>query len=170
MKKRVAVLISGRGSNMRSLVEASRASDYPAEIVLVASNRPDAAGVADREDAQSTREGFFGAVRTWFEAIAQGQLLVLAWEDIHWADEGMLDLIEYLSQWLRAPVLQVCLARDELLERRPGWGASRRTTTSPRRRSPKQKSREPRLPRCLSTTGAPRISGGNSKPLVAARA
>ena len=42
----------------------------------------------------------------------------------------MLDLIEYLSQWLRAPVLQVCLARDELLERRPGWGASRRTTTS----------------------------------------
>ena len=55
---------------------------------------------------------------------------MLAWEDIHWADEGMLDLIEYLSQWLRAPVLQVCLARDELLERRPGWGASRRTTTS----------------------------------------
>ena len=97
---------------------------------LLGIEAPDAAGVADREDAQSTREGFFGAVRTWFEAIAQGQLLVLAWEDIHWADEGMLDLIEYLSQWLRAPVLQVCLARDELLERRPGWGASRRTTTS----------------------------------------
>jgi phosphoribosylglycinamide formyltransferase 1 len=45
-KKRTAILISGRGSNMRSLVEASRASDYPAEIVLVASNRPDAPGVA----------------------------------------------------------------------------------------------------------------------------
>lgn len=44
-KTRVAVLISGRGSNMRSLVEASRGADYPAEIVLVVSNRPDAAGL-----------------------------------------------------------------------------------------------------------------------------
>ena len=44
-RKRVAILISGRGSNMRSLVEAARAADYPAEIVGVVSNRPDAAGV-----------------------------------------------------------------------------------------------------------------------------
>ncbi len=70
-------------------------------------------------------------MRAYLEALAQGEPLVLAWEDIHWADEGMLDLIEYLSQWLRAPVLQVCLARDELLERRPGWGASRRTDDEP---------------------------------------
>ncbi len=45
-KKRVAILISGRGSNMRALVEAARASDYPAEIVLVVSNRPEAEGLA----------------------------------------------------------------------------------------------------------------------------
>jgi phosphoribosylglycinamide formyltransferase 1 len=45
-KKRVAILISGRGSNMRALVEASRAADYPAEIVIVISNRPDAPGLA----------------------------------------------------------------------------------------------------------------------------
>lgn len=45
-KKRVAILISGRGSNMRALVEAARAPDYPAEIVLVVSNRPEAAGLA----------------------------------------------------------------------------------------------------------------------------
>jgi phosphoribosylglycinamide formyltransferase-1 len=45
-RKRVAVLISGRGSNMVALVEAAKAADYPAEIVLVASNRPDAAGLA----------------------------------------------------------------------------------------------------------------------------
>ncbi len=44
-KKRIAVLISGRGSNMKALVEASRADDYPAEIVLVISNKPDAAGL-----------------------------------------------------------------------------------------------------------------------------
>jgi class 3 adenylate cyclase/tetratricopeptide (TPR) repeat protein len=91
---------------------------------------PGMASAPEEEDAQSARESFFGAVRAYLEALAQGEPLVVAWEDIHWADEGMLDLIEYLSQWLRAPVLQVCLARDELLERRPGWGASRRSTTS----------------------------------------
>ncbi len=45
-RKRVAVLISGRGSNMMSLVEAARAPDYPAEIVCVISNRPEAPGLA----------------------------------------------------------------------------------------------------------------------------
>jgi phosphoribosylglycinamide formyltransferase-1 len=45
MKKRVAILISGRGSNMTALIEAAEAKDYPAEIVLVVSNRPDAAGL-----------------------------------------------------------------------------------------------------------------------------
>jgi phosphoribosylglycinamide formyltransferase 1 len=45
MKTRVAILISGRGSNMTALIEAARAEDYPAEIVLVVSNRPDAAGL-----------------------------------------------------------------------------------------------------------------------------
>jgi len=55
---------------------------------------------------------------------------VLAFEDIHWADHGMLDLIEYLAQWVRAPVLVLCLARDELLERRQSWGGGRRSATS----------------------------------------
>jgi len=45
MKKRVAILISGRGSNMTALIEAAKTKDYPAEIVLVVSNRPDAAGL-----------------------------------------------------------------------------------------------------------------------------
>lgn len=44
-KKRVAILISGRGSNMQALVEAARAPDYPAEIALVISNRPEAPGL-----------------------------------------------------------------------------------------------------------------------------
>jgi phosphoribosylglycinamide formyltransferase-1 len=45
MKKRVAILISGRGSNMTALIEAAKAKDYPAAIVLVVSNRPDAEGL-----------------------------------------------------------------------------------------------------------------------------
>jgi adenylate cyclase len=84
----------------------------------------------EQEDGQSARESFFGAVRAVLEALAQERTLLLAWEDIHWADEGTLDLIEYLSQWLRAPVLQVALARDELLERRPSWSTLRRRATT----------------------------------------
>jgi phosphoribosylglycinamide formyltransferase 1 len=51
MKKRVAVLISGRGSNMTALIEAARTKDYPAEIVVVVSNRPDAAGLGRAQQA-----------------------------------------------------------------------------------------------------------------------
>jgi phosphoribosylglycinamide formyltransferase-1 len=50
-KKRVAVLISGRGSNMTALIEAAQAKDYPAEIALVVSNRPDATGLARAREA-----------------------------------------------------------------------------------------------------------------------
>ena len=98
--------------------------------LLLGIEAPGSEEPGDRDQSQSTRdqdtrESFFAAVRAYLEAIAQEAPLVLAWEDIHWADEGMLDLIEYLSQWMRTPVLQVCLAREDLLERRPEWGASR---------------------------------------------
>src|ERR1700674_762715 len=73
MKKRVAILISGRGSNMMALVEAARASDYPADIALVISNRPDAPGLQRAQSAGiksltidhkafATREAFDAAV------------------------------------------------------------------------------------------------------------
>ena len=55
MKKRVGILISGRGSNMMALVEAARAADYPAEIALVISNRPDAPGLRARTPRGSRR-------------------------------------------------------------------------------------------------------------------
>jgi phosphoribosylglycinamide formyltransferase-1 len=57
MKKRVAILISGRGSNMTALIEAAKAKDYPAEIALVVSNRPDAAGL-DHTTFGGDRETF----------------------------------------------------------------------------------------------------------------
>jgi predicted ATPase/class 3 adenylate cyclase len=85
---------------------------------------------SNQADQQSAREALFGAVRAVLEALAQEGMLAIVWEDIHWADEGTLDLIEYLAQWLRAPVLQVCLARDELLERRPNFCTLPRSATS----------------------------------------
>ena len=46
MKKRVGILISGRGSNMMALVEAARAASYPAEIAVIISSKPDAPGLS----------------------------------------------------------------------------------------------------------------------------
>jgi class 3 adenylate cyclase/tetratricopeptide (TPR) repeat protein len=84
----------------------------------------------DSEDPQQIRDRIFSAIRTLAEAVSHRHPLILAVEDIHWADEGMLDLIEYLARWVRGPVLLICLARDELLERRPGWGGGRRNATT----------------------------------------
>jgi phosphoribosylglycinamide formyltransferase-1 len=70
-RKRVAVLISGRGSNMAALIEAAKDKTYPAEIVLVASNRPDAAGLLTARAAgiatHSIDHTIFGKDRAGFD-------------------------------------------------------------------------------------------------------
>src|ERR671915_147016 len=85
--------------------------------------------VPETDDPERMRDAFFSALRSGVEAWAREKPLVFAFEDIHWADDGMLDAIEHLAQWVRAPLLIVCLARDELLDRRPGWGGGRRSAT-----------------------------------------
>jgi class 3 adenylate cyclase/tetratricopeptide (TPR) repeat protein len=85
--------------------------------------------VPESDDPERMRDAFFSALRSGVEAWAREKPLVFAFEDIHWADDGMLDAIEHLAQWVRAPLLIVCLARDELLDRRPGWGGGRRSAT-----------------------------------------
>ena len=60
-------------------------------------------------------------------SLAEAQPLVLGFEDLHWAEEPLLDLVEHLADRIDdAPVLIVCLARPELLESRSGWGGGRR--------------------------------------------
>ena len=81
------------------------------------------------DDPERLREAFLSALRAGVEAMARRRPLVLAFEDIHWADDGMLDVIEHLAQWVRAPLMLLCLARDELLERRTSWGGGRRNAT-----------------------------------------
>jgi phosphoribosylglycinamide formyltransferase 1 len=78
-RKRVAVLISGRGSNMAALFEAAKAQDYPAEIALVLSNRPDASGLARAELAGISiavvDHRSFGDDREAFERTLDGELV-----------------------------------------------------------------------------------------------
>ncbi len=74
-RKRVAVLISGRGSNMAALIEAAKDKNYPAEIVLVMSNRPDAGGLATARDAGIATEAvdhkLYGKDRAAFDQAMQ---------------------------------------------------------------------------------------------------
>ena len=83
-------------------------------------------GVDDAGEADRSRQEIAWAVREWAESLAETQPLVLAFEDIHWAEEPLLDLIEYVASRVRdAPVLILCLARPELLESARGWGGGR---------------------------------------------
>jgi phosphoribosylglycinamide formyltransferase-1 len=78
MKRRVAILISGRGSNMAALIEAARAKDFPAEIVVVISNRSDAGGLQKAEASGiptvTIESKAFGSDRAAFEAVLQAAL------------------------------------------------------------------------------------------------
>jgi class 3 adenylate cyclase len=77
----------------------------------------------DTETTAEDREALFFSVRCFIEAVAGEQPLVLVFEDIHWADRGLLDLIEQLAGRMHgARVLQLTLARPDLLDSRPGWG------------------------------------------------
>jgi class 3 adenylate cyclase/tetratricopeptide (TPR) repeat protein len=65
----------------------------------------------------------FAAWARFLEALAEWGPLVLAFEDLHWADDGLLDFIDHVGDSVNAPVVLLCTARPELRDRRPGWGA-----------------------------------------------
>jgi class 3 adenylate cyclase/tetratricopeptide (TPR) repeat protein len=101
--------------------EAERRWIQPRLEQLLGIGEPDGGG----------REELFAAWRTFFERVAGDDVAVLVFEDLHWADAGLLDFIEYLLTWARtAPILIVTLARPEVLEKRPTWGAGQRNFTS----------------------------------------
>ena len=72
------------------------------------------------------RDEAFAAWRRFFEALAEQRPLVLVFEDLHWADESLLDFVDHLVDWATSvPLLVVCTARPELLSRRAGWGGGK---------------------------------------------
>jgi hypothetical protein len=83
--------------------------------------------------AAHDQEELFWAVREAFEAMARRRPLVLVLDDIHWGEPTFLDLVEHIADWARdAPILLIAMARVELLETRPAWGAGRRRATTVR--------------------------------------
>ncbi len=106
---------------IRRLLEGTDEADVIADIVAAA------LGLAVVE---SVGEQLPWAFRRLLEVLAGRRPLLLVLDDAHWADAPLLDLIEYLVDWCRAPVLLVCLARPELLELRPAWGGGRARVSS----------------------------------------
>src|SRR5207244_6711948 len=89
------------------------------------------AGAIGLVERTSPTEETFWAARKLFEALAREQPLVLVFEDLHWAEPTLLDLVEHVADLARdAPVLVVCLARPELLEERASWGGGKLNATS----------------------------------------
>jgi tetratricopeptide (TPR) repeat protein len=89
-----------------------------------------AAGLMEALEGERSPQEIAWAAREVMQGIADVQPLILLFEDIHWAEPPLLDLIEHLADWVRAPVLILCLARPELLDARPGWGGGRVRSTA----------------------------------------
>ena len=83
-------------------------------------------GVGGGELGDDRRAEAFGAWRRFLEALADQGPAVLVVEDLHWADELLLDFLDHLVDWAdQIPLLIVATARPELLSRRPGWGGGK---------------------------------------------
>jgi tetratricopeptide (TPR) repeat protein len=81
-------------------------------------------GTADPDDT-------FRSVRRLVEGLARERPLVLVFDDVHWAEASLLDLIEDVADWSRdAPILLLCVGRQELLEARPTWGGGKLASTT----------------------------------------
>ncbi|HEX5828843.1 MAG TPA: adenylate/guanylate cyclase domain-containing protein [Candidatus Limnocylindrales bacterium] len=98
--------------------EAERRRIEPALLALLGAGEAPTGGAPE----------LFSAWRTLFERLAGTGVVALLFEDLHWADPGTLDFIEHMLEWSRnVPILIITLARPELLDTRPGWGAGKRS-------------------------------------------
>jgi class 3 adenylate cyclase len=130
-------MIRGRA---RIQEDADEATTRSAISAVLAQHVPDAGERAWIEPAMFSLLGIdtgvgsqqlFGAWRTFFERMAATGPVVMVFEDLHFADAGLLDFIDQMLEWSRSsPILILTLARPELLERRPDWGAGKRSFTS----------------------------------------
>jgi predicted ATPase/class 3 adenylate cyclase len=98
----------------------------PSDVSWIERRLRPLAGLDADERADDRRDEAFAAWRRFLEAIAEEKPLVLVFEDVHWADDALLDFVDYLLEWARGvPLLVLCTARPELLSRRPGWSGGK---------------------------------------------
>ena len=112
-------------STLDDLVEESERDRLEAYL------RPLVGLAGEVETGGDRRAESFSAWRRFFEALADRRPLVLIFEDLHWADDDLLDFVDELADWVEGvPMLVLCTARPELLDRRPGWGGGKRNAVT----------------------------------------
>ena len=135
----LAEMVRGRSGIVEDEDSASALSKLRAAVALHIPDAEERRFVEPRlahllgleESAAGDQENLFAAARMFFERLAEQGPTVLVFEDIHWADSALLDFVEYLAEWSRdVPLFILTLARPELAERRPTWGAGKRNFTS----------------------------------------
>src|SRR5215510_10067062 len=90
-----------------------------------------ATGVLEAVHGERSQQEISWAAREWAQLMSQTQPLILVFEDIHWAEEPLLELIEHMTSWVRDGSLMImCLARPELLDVRSDWGGGRVRATA----------------------------------------
>jgi DNA-binding SARP family transcriptional activator len=120
---------------LREMV-AQLTGDRPLREVVASEEKPELLAERIEEaivtgEPTSGRDEIFFSFRRLLWAVAQEHALVLVFEDIHWAEPTLLDLVEYLAERESgAPILLLCLARPELHEERPGWGGGKPNSSS----------------------------------------
>src|SRR5262249_36897967 len=119
------------------VVDENAADQVASHLAILIGLHPDV--------AVSDRDTLFFSVRVFIEAIARDTPTVLVFEDLHWGDESLLDLVELLGMRLRnLPILILILARPELIDARPGWGGGLPAyTTLPLGPPPEEDARRP---------------------------
>lgn len=124
MTEKVQQRVADLWGEERETAEAGQITTHLARILNIR-------GLAVDPTPEGSREDLFWALRRYFERLASRAPLILAFEDLHWGDAELLDLIEYAAQWTAGvPLLVLCLTRPELLEARPAWGGGKRNYTS----------------------------------------
>ena len=90
-----------------------------------------ATGVLEAVHGERSQQEISWAAREWAQLMSQTQPMILVFEDIHWAEEPLLELIEHMTEWVRDGALMIlCLARAELLDVRSNWGGGRVRATA----------------------------------------
>ena len=132
-------LAYGQGITYFPLVEIIEKLALDAELIQVIERDPEArrflnivsGAIGTAETPVHSREEIFQAVRKLFEILAHARPLVVVLDDLHWAEETLLELVDHLADWSRgAPIVVLCIGRPELLDGRPGWGGGKLNVTT----------------------------------------
>jgi class 3 adenylate cyclase/tetratricopeptide (TPR) repeat protein len=126
VKAEAGILESDRGDVAETKLREMVARVSPADAEWIQSLLRPLIGVAEDGAGADRRSEAFAAWRRFVEALADERPTVLVFEDLHWADDGLLDFLDGLVDWATdVPLLVVATARPELLSRRPHWGGGK---------------------------------------------